>query len=78
LRDGTQRLTILCDRAGLEVLASNGLTYVPMPYLPRADDLSLGVQVRGGSAKIRELQVHELKSAWTVPDIKSSSASRSF
>ena len=33
LRDGKQRLTIFCDRTGLEVFASDGLTYVPMPFL---------------------------------------------
>ena len=65
LRGGKQRLTIYCDRTGLEVFASDGLTYVPLPYQPSAGDLALGVQAKGGSAKITALQVHELKSAWT-------------
>jgi hypothetical protein len=69
-------LTILCDRIGLEILARDGLTYVPMPYLPKADDLSLEVQARGGPAKISDLQVHELRSAWSVPVITSSSSVR--
>jgi fructan beta-fructosidase len=64
LRDGKQRLTIFCDRTGLEVFASDGLTYVPMPFQPKADDLALGVQAKGGSARVLALQVHELKSAW--------------
>jgi sucrose-6-phosphate hydrolase SacC (GH32 family) len=64
LRDGKQRLTIFCDRMGLEVLASDGLTYVPMPFQPKTDDLALGVHAKGGSAKVSALQVHELKSAW--------------
>ena len=64
LRDGKQRLTIFCDRTGLEVFASDGLTYVPMPFQPKSDDLALGVQSKGGNAKINLLQVHELKSAW--------------
>ena len=64
LRNGKQRLTIFCDRTGLEVFASDGLTYVPMPFIPKADDLALAVQPKGGSAKISALQVHELKSAW--------------
>jgi sucrose-6-phosphate hydrolase SacC (GH32 family) len=64
LRDGKQRLTIFCDRAGLEVFASDGLTYVPMPFQPKADDLALGAEAKGGSAKVSALQVHELKSAW--------------
>ena len=65
LRDGRQRLTIYCDRTGLEIFASDGLTYVPMPFIPNADDLALSVQVQGGSAKFNSLEVHELKSAWT-------------
>ncbi len=64
LRGGKQRLTIFCDRTALEVFASDGLTYVPMPFQPKADDLTLGVQAKGGSAKITALEVHELRSAW--------------
>ena len=65
LRDGKQCLTIFCDRTGLEVFASDGLTYVPMPFQPKADDLALGVQAKGGSAKIPALSVYQLQSAWT-------------
>ncbi|HUD49292.1 MAG TPA: glycoside hydrolase family 32 protein [Candidatus Baltobacteraceae bacterium] len=64
LRGGKQELWIYCDRTALEVFASGGLTYVPMPFAPKADDLSLGVHVKGGDAKITALEVHELKSAW--------------
>jgi sucrose-6-phosphate hydrolase SacC (GH32 family) len=59
-----QRLAIFCDRTGLEVFASDGLTYVPMPFLPKADDFSLSVNATGGIVKIIRLEVHELKSAW--------------
>lgn len=64
LRAGKQRLTIFCDRTGLEVFASDGRTYVPMPFTPKADNLALGVQAQGGGVKITALQVHELKSIW--------------
>jgi len=67
LRNGKQRLTIFCDRMGLEVFASDGLTYVPMPFQPKPDDLALAVHAKGGSAKLAALQVHELKSIWTSP-----------
>ncbi len=67
LRAGRQRLTIFCDRTGLEVFASDGLTYVPMPFQPKSDDRALGVQVKGGSANFRTLHVHELTSAWITP-----------
>ena len=66
LRHGRQRLTLYCDRIGLEVFASDGLTYVPMPFLPKAGDLGLGLQVQGGEVKFRSLEVHELKSAWSA------------
>jgi fructan beta-fructosidase len=64
LREGRQRLRMYCDRTALEVFASDGLTYVPMPFTPNASDLTLGVHVQGGSARITKLEVYQLKSAW--------------
>ncbi len=64
LRDGRQRLTIYCDRTGLEVFASDGLCYVPMPFQPRPDNRTIGVGSRGGSARLEGLQAYELKSIW--------------
>ena len=64
LRGGKQRLTIYCDRTGLEVLASDGLCYVPMPFQPKADDRSLAAEAKVGSVRFDSLQVHELKPAW--------------
>jgi fructan beta-fructosidase len=64
LRDGKQRLTIICDRTGLEVFASDGLTYMPMPFLPKADNLDIGVRANSGGVKFDALQVHELSSIW--------------
>jgi fructan beta-fructosidase len=64
LHEGRQELTIYCDRTSLEIFASGGLVYVPLPFQPQADDLDLGIQVKGGSAKFNSLQVYELKSAW--------------
>jgi fructan beta-fructosidase len=64
LRAGKQRLTIFCDRTALEVFASDGLTYMPMPFAPQAENLSLGLRCKTGSARVTSLQVYELKSAW--------------
>ena len=64
LRGGKQRLTIFCDRTGLEVFASDGLTYVPMPFQPDAQQLSLAVQVEGGSTRFTSLEVHALRGIW--------------
>lgn len=64
LRNGRQRLIVYCDRTGLEVFASDGLTYVPMPFQPKPDDRSLAVEAVGGTVKLEHIEVHELKSAW--------------
>ena len=64
LLDGKQQLRIYCDRAALEVFAGGGLTYVPMPFTPKAGDLALGLRVKGGSVRMTALEVYELKSAW--------------
>ena len=64
LIDGRLRLTVFCDRTGLEVFAADGLCYVPLPLQPRPDDRSLTVAARGGTATIDKLDVHELKSIW--------------
>jgi fructan beta-fructosidase len=64
LRGGVQQLRIFCDRTALEVFASGGLTYVPMPFAPNAGDRSLNVKVKGGNTRIKSLEVYELKSAW--------------
>lgn len=67
LRDGRQRLTIFCDRTGLEVFASDGLTYVPLPFQPTAADRTIAVAAQGGAARFAALHVHDLKSAWPQP-----------
>jgi sucrose-6-phosphate hydrolase SacC (GH32 family) len=64
LRAAKQRLIIFVDRTTIEVFASDGLTYVPLPFLPKADDRSLGVQVRKGTAAFQSLRVYHLKSMW--------------
>jgi sucrose-6-phosphate hydrolase SacC (GH32 family) len=64
LRNGRQRLTIFCDRTGVEVFASDGLCYVPMPFNMNAENDRMSVETRGGAAKINSLEVHELRSAW--------------
>ncbi|MFA6562621.1 MAG: glycoside hydrolase family 32 protein [Verrucomicrobiia bacterium] len=64
LRNGRQRLIIYADRTALEIFASDGLTYVPMPVIPKAEDKSLGLFVKGGAAQFTSLEAHELRSAW--------------
>jgi len=64
LMDGKQRLTVFVDRTMLEVFASGGLTYVPLPFIPKKGDQSVLVQVKGGKARMTSLQVYKLKSVW--------------
>ncbi|HEX3313708.1 MAG TPA: glycoside hydrolase family 32 protein, partial [Gemmataceae bacterium] len=44
LRDGKQRLTAYLDRTGLEVFASDGLVYVPMPFSARTAPSTIRVR----------------------------------
>lgn len=64
LRNGRLDLTLYCDRTALEVFASQGLCYVPMPTQPKAEELSLSVRAQGGTVRFQNLEVHELQSAW--------------
>jgi sucrose-6-phosphate hydrolase SacC (GH32 family) len=64
LRGGRQRLTIYADRTGLEVFASDGLTYVPKPFQPKATDLGLSVESKGAPVKFTSLRAYPLKSIW--------------
>jgi sucrose-6-phosphate hydrolase SacC (GH32 family) len=67
LRGGRQRLAVFCDRVGLEVFASDGLTYMPMAFIPKPDNLSVGIHATGGAARLIALQGYELRSAWDAP-----------
>ena len=64
LVDGKLRLAVYVDRTASEVFAGDGLTYVPMPFIPRAEDRSLSVAVKGGHAHFAQIEVHELRSIW--------------
>ena len=64
LRNGSQRVTILCDRTGLEVFASDGLTYVPMPIVMDSKNLTLGAGVAGDPVSFRLLDAHNLSRIW--------------
>jgi sucrose-6-phosphate hydrolase SacC (GH32 family) len=64
LRDGRQRLIIFCDRTGVEVFASDGLCYVPMPVNTNSENRRIAIETRGGAAEVDSLDVYELQSAW--------------
>lgn len=66
LIDGKQRVTIFCDRTGIEAFACDGLCFVPIPINLKAENRRLFLEARGGAAKITSLDVHELRSAWNT------------
>ena len=65
--NGHQRITIFTDRTYFTILASDGLTYIPLPVIAKPTELGVEVQVKGGAAAIRELEAHQLKSIWEAP-----------
>lgn len=68
LRDHQQRLILYADRTSLEVFAADGLTYLPFPFNFDPNNISLSVFAKGGTAEVKSLDVHELKSSWpTTP-----------
>ena len=65
LVNGKQKLAVFVDRTMLEVFASDGFTYVTIPFIPKPDDQSVSVKVQDGSdANVTSLQVYKLKSSW--------------
>ena len=65
--DGHQRLIIFVDRTMLEVFASDGSVYVPMPFIPKAEDQSVSIGTKGGTSGISGLQLYPLRSIWNAP-----------
>jgi len=64
------RLQILLDRASIEVFGNDGRVPMPTCFLPDLANRSLSVYAVGGEARIRSLEVYELRSAWRTPDAK--------
>ena len=64
LRGGRARLCIFADRTGLEVFASDGLTFVPLPHNLTAGDTSVVVSTEGGPVTFDRLVGYALKSIW--------------
>ncbi len=70
LLDGRHRLAIFSDQTTIEVFANDGLTYIPVPAIPKKTDRSLAVSVTGGDVEFQSLDVYELGSAWTTRNDK--------
>ncbi len=64
LIDGRISLEILVDRLSIEIFGNDGQIYMPMGTVLDVDNHTLAISATGGPAKIRQLQIHQLKSAW--------------
>jgi sucrose-6-phosphate hydrolase SacC (GH32 family) len=62
--NGLLRLQLVVDRTSIEVFANDGAVYMPVGVIPSAQNRSLELQVRGGAARVKSLEVYELRSAW--------------
>ncbi len=65
--NGKIRLRILVDRTSIDIFGNDGRLYMPMGVLVPRDNTSLAVYAKGGIARINELSVYQLKSAWLNP-----------
>jgi len=62
--DGTIRLRLFVDRTSVDIFGNDGRLYMPMGVIVPQDKQALSLTVEGGAAKVRTLEVDELKSAW--------------
>lgn len=61
---GKQRLIVYADRTALEVFASDGLMYVPLPNNLDPRERRVEIRVGGAPIDLDALAVYELRSAW--------------
>ena len=61
LRAGKQKLVIITDRTTVEVFASDGLTYVPMPVVWKDDARGVSVSLTGAALKSSTFSAVELR-----------------
>lgn len=66
--DGIVRIRLLIDRTSVEIYANDGGVYMPVHHLPEGGDKSLTLFARGGQAKFKSVEVHELRSIWNAPN----------
>jgi fructan beta-fructosidase len=64
LIDGKLNLIVYIDRIGLEIFANNGLVFMPVNINIAGENRSLSLLAKGGTVKVSNLDVYELKSIW--------------
>jgi fructan beta-fructosidase len=68
--DGKVRLHFYIDRASIDVFGGDGSLYMPMGKSLPTDVRSYSMTSRGGAARVRSLEFHQLKSAWPAAAAK--------
>jgi fructan beta-fructosidase len=61
---GKVKLQVLVDRPSIEVFGTDGCFSMSSCFLPPPSDKKLSLTARGGTARVKSLEVWELKSAW--------------
>jgi fructan beta-fructosidase len=64
LVNGKLNLIVYADRTGLEIFVNNGLVFMPININLADANRSVSLSAKGGTAKVTNLQVYELKSIW--------------
>ncbi|MDB5275702.1 MAG: hypothetical protein JWR61_657 [Ferruginibacter sp.] len=64
LINGRLSLVVYADRTGLEIFANKGLVFMPININLADSNRTLSLSAKGGTAKITNLDVYELKSIW--------------
>jgi len=64
LRDGKQTLTVIADRTALEIFASDGLAYLPVPAIWNTNALGITVSLKGAALKSQAIGASEMSSIW--------------
>jgi len=65
LTDGRARLRVLVDRGLLEIFGGDGRVYMPVAVSPHPSERGLSLTVSSGPLEIHDLDVREVRSAWT-------------
>ncbi len=63
--DGRIEIRVLVDRPLLEIIGNRGRVYVTSPRTTPGELTAIRAFARGGSARILDLEVHELSSIWS-------------
>lgn len=64
MESGKIKLRLLVDRVSIEIFANEGLVYMPMAVLPKAEEKSVIVFSKGGATQAVSVTAHSLKSIW--------------